>query len=137
MLFIKENIPYHIKQIIKKNKMKNTNDIETIKNYIISIIDELSDNHEEKLYLSTNETSMDISVGDMYIGTLTTLENLDELTYTMYEMTLSKADKSSIVYTSSLFETLAVVEDITNIMIIIFNDIVSICPVNFVKEFKK
>lgn len=137
MLFIKENIPYHIKQIIKKNKMKNTNDIETIKNYIISIIDELSDNHEEKLYLSTSETSMDISVGDMYIGTLTTLENLDELTYTMYEMTLSKADKSSVVYTSSLFETLAVVEDITNIMIIIFNDIVSICPVNFVKEFKK
>lgn len=137
MLFIKENIPHHIKQIIKKNKIKNTNDIETIKNYIISIIDELSDNHEEKLYLSTSETSMDISVGDMYIGTLTTLENLDELTYTMYEMTLSKADKSSIVYTSSLFETLAVVEDITNIMIIIFNDIVSICPVNFVKEFKK
>ena len=132
MLFIKENIPYHIKQIIKKNKMKNTNDIETIKNYIISIIDELSDNHEEKLYLSTSETSMDISIGDMYIGTLTTLENLDELTYTMYEMTLSKADKSSVVY-----ETLAVVEDITNIMIIIFNDIVSICPVNFVKEFKK
>ena len=80
---------------------------------------------------------MDISVGDMYIGTLTTLENLDELTYTMYEMTLSKADKSSVVYTSALFETLAVVEDITNIMIIIFNDIVSICPVNFVKEFKK
>lgn len=137
MLFIKENIPHHIKQIVKKNKMKNTNDIETIKNYIISIIDELSDNHEEKLYLSTSETSMDISVGDMYIGTLTTLENLDELTYTMYEMTLSKADKSSVVYTSSLFETLAVVEDITNIMIIIFNDIVSICPVNFVKEFKK
>lgn len=137
MLFIKENIPHHIKQIIKKNKMKNTNDIETIKNYIISIIDELSDNHEEKLYLSTSETSMDISVGDMYIGTLTTLENLDELTYTMYEMTLSKADKSSVVYTSTLFETLAVVEDITNIMIIIFNDIVSICPVNFVKEFKK
>lgn len=137
MLFIKENIPHHIKQIVKKKKMKNTNDIETIKNYIISIIDELSDNHEEKLYLSTNETSMDISVGDMYIGTLTTLENLDELTYTMYEMTLSKADKSSIVYTSSLFETLAVVEDITNIMIIIFNDIVSICPVNFVKEFKR
>ena len=137
MLFIKENIPHHIKQIIKKNKMKNTNDIETIKNYIISIIDELSDNHEEKLYLSTSETSMDISVGDMYIGTLTTLENLDELTYNMYEMTLSKADKSSVVYTSSLFETLAVVEDITNIMIIIFNDIVSICPVNFVKEFKK
>ena len=87
MLFIKENIPHHIKQIIKKNKMKNTNDIETIKNYIISIIDELSNNHEEKLYLSTSETSMDISVGDMYIGTLTTLENLDELTYTMYEMT--------------------------------------------------
>lgn len=137
MLFIKENIPHHIKQIIKKKKMKNTNDIETIKNYIISIIDELSDNHEEKLYLSTSETSMDISVGDMYIGTLTTLENLDELTYTMYEMTLSKANKSSVVYTSSLFETLAVVEDITNIMIIIFNDIVSICPVNFVKEFKK
>lgn len=137
MLFIKENIPHHIKQIVKKKKMKNTNDIETIKNYIISIIDEFSDNHEEKLYLSTSETSMDISVGDMYIGTLTTLENLDELTYTMYEMTLSKADKSSIVYTSSLFETLAVVEDITNIMIIIFNDIVSICPVNFVKEFKK
>ena len=137
MLFIKENIPHHIKQIVKKNKMKNTNDIETIKNYIVSIIDELSDNHEEKLYLSTSETSMDISVGDMYIGTLTTLENLDELTYTMYEMTLSKADKSSVVYTSSLFETLAVVEDITNIMIIIFNDIVSICPVNFVKEFKK
>ena len=137
MLFIKENIPHHIKQIIKKNKMKNTNDIETIKNYIISIIDELSDNHEEKLYLNSNETSIDISVGDMYIGTLTTLENLDELTYTMYEMTLNKADKSSIVYTSSLFETLAVVEDITNIMIIIFNDIVSICPVNFVKEFKK
>lgn len=137
MLFIKENIPHHIKQIVKKKKMKNTNDIETIKNYIVSIIDELSDNHEEKLYLSTNETSMDISVGDMYIGTLTTLENLDELTYTMYEMTLSKADKSAIVYTSSLFETLAVVEDITNIMIIIFNDIVSICPVNFVKEFKR
>lgn len=137
MLFIKENIPYHIKQIIKKNKMKNTNDIEIIKNYIISIIDELSDNHEEKLYLSSNETSIDISIGDMYIGTLTTLENLDELTYTMYEMTLSKADKSSVVYTSTLFETLAVVEDITNIMIIIFNDIVSICPVNFVKEFKK
>ena len=131
MLFIKENIPYHIKQIIKKNKMK------TIKNYIISIIDELSDNHEEKLYLSTSETSMDISVGDMYIGTLTTLENLDELTYTMYEMTLSKADKSSVVYTSALFETLEVVDDITNIMIIIFNYIVSICPVNFVKEFKK
>lgn len=137
MLFIKKNIPYHIKQIIKKNKMKNTNDIETIKNYIISIIDELSDNHEEKLYLSTSETSMDISVGDMYIGTLTILENLDELIYTMYEMTLSKADKSSVVYTSALFETLAVVEDVTNIMIIIFNDIVSICPVNFVKEFKK
>lgn len=137
MLFIKENIPHHIKQIVKKNKMKNTNDIETIKNYIVSIIDELSDNHEEKLYLSTSETSMDISVGDMYIGTLTTLENLDELTYTMYEMTLSKADKNSVVYTSALFETLAVVEDITNIMIIIFNDIVSICPVNFVKEFKK
>lgn len=137
MLFIKENISHHIKQIVKKNKMKNTNDIETIKNYIVSIIDELSDNHEEKLYLSTSETSMDISVGDMYIGTLTTLENLDELTYTMYEMTLSKADKSSVVYTSALFETLAVVEDITNIMIIIFNDIVSICPVNFVKEFKK
>lgn len=137
MLFIKENIPHHIKQIIKKNKMKNTNDIETIKNYIISIIDEFSDNHEDKLYLSTSETSMDISVGDMYIGTLTTLENLDELTYTMYEMTLIKADKSSVVYTSALFETLAVVEDITNIMIIIFNDIVSICPVNFVKEFKK
>ena len=78
MLFIKENIPYHIKQIVKENKMKNTNDIETIKNYIISIIDELSDNHEEKLYLSTSETSMDISVGDMYIGTLTTLENLDK-----------------------------------------------------------
>ena len=137
MLFIKENIPYHIKQIIKKNKMKNINDIETIKNYIISIIDELSDNHEEKLYLSTSETSMDISVGDMYIGTLTTLENLDELIYTMYEMTLSKANKSSVVYTSALFETLAVAEDITNIMIIVFNDIVSICPVNFVKEFKK
>jgi hypothetical protein len=137
MLFIKENIPHHIKQIVKKKKMKNTNDIETIKNYIISIIDELSDNHEEKLYLSSNETSIDISIGDMYIGTLTTLENLDELTYTMYEMTLSKADKSSVVYTSALFETLAVVEDITNIMIIIFNDIVSICPVNFVKEFKK
>lgn len=137
MLFIKENIPHHIKQIIKKNKMKNTNDIETIKNYIISIIDELSDNHEEKLYLSSNETSIDISIGDIYIGTLTTLENLDELTYTMYEMTLNKVDKSSIIYTSSLFETLNVVEDITNIMIIIFNDIVSICPVNFVKEFKK
>lgn len=137
MLFIKKNIPHYIKQIVKKNKMKNTNDIETIKNYIVSIIDELSDNHEEKLYLNTSETSMDISVGDMYIGTLTTLENLDELTYTMYEMTLSKADKSSVVYTSALFETLAVVEDITNIMIIIFNDIVSICPVNFVKEFKK
>ena len=42
-----------------------------------------------------------------------------------------------MVYTSALFETLAVVEDITNIMIIIFNDIVSIYPVNFVKEFKK
>lgn len=137
MLFIKENIPHHIKQIIKKNKMKNTNDIETIKNYIISIIDELSDNHEEKLYLSTSETSMDISVGDMYIGTLTTLENSDELTYTMYETTLNKSDKSSVVYTSALFETLNVIEDITNIMIIIFNDIVSICPVNFVKEFKK
>ena len=137
MLFIKENIPHHIKQIVRKKKMKNTNDIEIIKNYIISIIDELSDNHEEKLYLNTSETSMDISVGDMYIGTLTTLENLDEFTYTMYEMTLSKADKSSVVYTSALFETLAVVEDITNIMIIIFNDIISICPVNFVKEFKK
>lgn len=137
MLFIKENIPHHIKQIIKKNKMKNTNDIETIKNYIISIIDEFSDNHEEKLYLSSNETSIDISIGDIYIGTLTTLENLDGLTYTMYEMTLNKANKSSIIYTSSLFETLNVVEDITNIMIIIFNDIVSICPVNFVKEFKK
>ena len=137
MLFIKENIPNHIKQIVRKKKMKNTNDIEIIKNYIISIIDELSDNHEEKLYLNTSETSMDISVGDMYIGTLTTLENLDEFTYTMYEMTLSKADKSSVVYTSALFETLAVVEDITNIMIIIFNDIISICPVNFVKEFKK
>ena len=137
MLFIKENIPHHIKQIIKKKKMKNTNDIETIKNYIISIIDELSDNHEEKLYLSSNESSIDISIGDMYIGTLTTLENLDELTYTMYEMTLNKADKSFVVYTSALFETLNVIEDITNIMIIIFNDIVSICPVNFVKEFKK
>lgn len=137
MLFIKENIPYHIKQIVKKNKMKNTNDIETIKNYIISIIDELSDNHEEKLYLSSNESSIDISIGDIYIGTLTILENLDELTYTMYEMTLNKADKSSVVYISALFETLNVIEDITNIMIIIFNDIVSICPVNFVKEFKK
>lgn len=137
MLFIKENIPHHIKQIIKKKKMKNTNDIETIKNYIISIIDELSDNHEEKLYLSSNESSIDISIGDIYIGTLTTLENLDESTYTMYEMTLNKADKSSVVYTSVLFETLDVIEDITNIMIIIFNDIVSICPVNFVKEFKK
>lgn len=137
MLFIKENIPHHIKQIIKKKKMKNTNDIETIKNYIISIIDELSDNHEEKLYLSSNESSIDISIGDMYIGTLTTLENLDEFTYTMYEITLNKADKSSVVYTSALFETLNVIEDITNIMIIIFNDIVSICPVNFVKEFKK
>lgn len=137
MLFIKENIPFHIKQIIKKKKMKNTNDIETIKNYIISIIDELSDNHDEKLYLSVSETSIDISVGDIYIGTLTTLENLDEHTYSMYEMTLNKADKNSVVYTSLLFETLNVVEDITNIMIVVFNDIVSICPVNFVKEFKK